>query len=308
MARGINLGNMLEAPVEGDWGPVFDPAWPPLIKAAGFSTVRLPVRFSNHASVDASALLDPTFLARVDYVLAQLKAAGLNVVIDMHHYRQLDGDGLDSGEIAVDPSVVQARAIAIWTQLGSHFASQPASVMFELYNEPHNIQDTGASAPWNALYPKLLAAVRKTNPTRAVLIGPAFWNNASALPDFTPPTDSNVIVTIHNYLPTVFTLQGQWGQPQPINTPWNGDATAFTGALDTAKAWSVAQGKPIFVGEFGSNLAAPLASRVAWTTMARTQIEARGFQWAVWNFDSDFGLYDTSAKAWNTALLKTLFP
>jgi endoglucanase len=310
MARGINMGNMLEAPLEGDWGPAFDPSWPALVKAAGFTTVRLPIRWSNHASVDASAVLDPTFLARVDFVLASLQASGLKVILDMHHYRQLDGDGLDVHEVGVDPSVVQARAISIWKQVAAHYANQPDSVIFGLYNEPHGIQDATGTAPWNKLYPKLLAQVRATNPTRVVIIGPAYWNNPSALATFTPSTDQNVITEIHDYEPYPFSSQGTYGTTYPLGTAFDAATMTlpFTAALDVALNWSKAHGFPMFVGEFGSNIAAPAASRVAYATMARTALESRSMPWTAWNFDSDFAVYDTTNKVWNTALLKALTP
>src|SRR5262245_51928059 len=49
LGRGINLGNALEAPKEGEWGVKLKAEYFKTIKDAGFATVRLPVRWSNHA-------------------------------------------------------------------------------------------------------------------------------------------------------------------------------------------------------------------------------------------------------------------
>ena len=49
MHRGINIGNALEAPNEGDWGVVIKDEYFKIIKEAGFDTVRIPIRWSNHA-------------------------------------------------------------------------------------------------------------------------------------------------------------------------------------------------------------------------------------------------------------------
>lgn len=311
LGRGINLGNMLEAPLEGDWGPAFVDGWAAIIKTAGFTTVRLPVRFSNHAAVTADATLDPTFLARVDHVITTLLAQGLYVVGDfMHHYRQLDGDAVDVHEVSVDPSVVQTRAINIWKQLSAHYASWSASLLYELKNEPHGTLDGGSfdGAPWNVLYPQLLAGLRLNDATRAVLIGPSNYNNADFLANLTPPTDPHVIITVHNYLPVAFTLQGQYGTSYPTPAAWDGDASVFTTALDQAVAFRTSTGYPVFVGEFGTDIAAPEASRVAWTTMAVASMASRGMSWSTWNFDADFAVYDTTANAWDTALLPVLIP
>lgn len=47
--RGVNMGNMLEAPNEGDWGLFVKEEYFDTIKEAGFDFVRLPVRWSTHA-------------------------------------------------------------------------------------------------------------------------------------------------------------------------------------------------------------------------------------------------------------------
>ena len=44
LQRGINLGNMLEAPNEGEWGLRVQEEYFDLVKEAGFDFVRLPIR------------------------------------------------------------------------------------------------------------------------------------------------------------------------------------------------------------------------------------------------------------------------
>src|SRR4051794_14090901 len=47
--KGINLGNGLDAPNEGEWGVTLRERHFEMAKAAGLDHVRLPVRFSGHA-------------------------------------------------------------------------------------------------------------------------------------------------------------------------------------------------------------------------------------------------------------------
>ncbi|RYY33102.1 MAG: glycoside hydrolase family 5 protein, partial [Sphingomonadales bacterium] len=47
------MGNHLEAPNEGDWGRAIVDGDFAIIKAAGFDTIRLPVRWSAHALAGA---------------------------------------------------------------------------------------------------------------------------------------------------------------------------------------------------------------------------------------------------------------
>jgi hypothetical protein len=87
LGRGVNFGNMLEAPSEGAWGLTVTDDFIDKAAAAGFKSVRLPVRWSNHASADAPFTIDAAFLSRVDGVVDKLLAKGLVVVLNMHHYR-----------------------------------------------------------------------------------------------------------------------------------------------------------------------------------------------------------------------------
>src|SRR5690349_11190137 len=49
LRRGVNLGNMLEAPNEGDWGLTVQEEYLDRITEAGFDFIRLPVRWNTHA-------------------------------------------------------------------------------------------------------------------------------------------------------------------------------------------------------------------------------------------------------------------
>lgn len=81
--RCMNLGAALEAPEEGDWGYTILRADIDRIAAAGFDTIRLPVRLDTRWD---GARLDPAFLARVDEVIGWARAAGLRTILDLHHF------------------------------------------------------------------------------------------------------------------------------------------------------------------------------------------------------------------------------
>src|SRR5262249_7035121 len=121
IGRGVNFGNMLEAPTEGAWGLRVTDDFIDKAAAAGFTSVRLPVRWSNHAGVDAPFAIDSTFLARVESIIDKLLARGLVVIVNMHHYRQLDGDPLDADEHPVAGAAVDVRFVMLWEQLATHF-------------------------------------------------------------------------------------------------------------------------------------------------------------------------------------------
>ncbi len=125
--KGINLGNRLEAPNEGDWGGVVQAEDFPFIARRGFDHVRIPIRFSGHALTASPYTIDATFFSRVDTVLNQAAAANLAVVVDMHAY----------DELAADVTANRDRFVALWTQIAARYQSRPDTVAFELLNEPN---------------------------------------------------------------------------------------------------------------------------------------------------------------------------
>jgi endoglucanase len=306
LGRGVNLGNMLDAPVEGLWGVKLEPEY--IDKAAGaFTTVRLPVRWSNHAARSADATLDPAFAERVDRAVDALLAKGVYVILDMHHYSQISGDPVHPQEAPVDPAVLEERLVNLWRQVALRYRDRSPKLLFELLNEPHGRMNGEA---WNTLAPRVLAAVRASNPSRAVLIGPGEWNSIGELPKLRLPRDRNLIVSIHNYDPFNFTHQGveYLPHPFPAGTPCC-DATQqkmVTDALDAAVKWSRDKGYPLHLGEFGAYEAADMRSRETYTRLVRDEAERRGIGWTYWEFAASFGVYSPKTGQWVEPLRRAL--
>ena len=300
------MGNMLEAPQEGDWGVRLEPAY--IDKVAGvFRTVRVPVRWSNHAAATADAKIDEAFATRVDQVIDALLGKGLNVIVDLHHYSQISGDPVDPKEVAVDPSVVDVRLVNLWRQIAARYQDRSPKLLFELLSEPH---DRLNGEPWNLLAARALAAVRATNPTRAVLIGPGEWDHPRELYRLRLPPDANLIVAIHIYDPFSFTHQGvdHLAVRFPTGTKCCDAAQrkTVTDALDVAVGWSREKGYPLHLGEFGAYEAADLASRETYTRMVRDEAERRGIGWAYWEFASSFGVFSPKTGSWVEPIRRAL--
>lgn len=302
LGRGVNLGNMLEAPPNAGWGIPVNHAWLPTIREAGFDSIRLPVRWSAYAEDGPDAKLQPAILAQVDAILSAANKADLRVVLNVHHFEELDKD----------PATHGPRLVAIWKQLARHYQGRGEWLYFELNNEPH---DQLTAELWNELLPKVLAAVRAHHPTRPVIIGPADWNNLSALPTLKLPADRHLIATFHYYNPFEFTHQGATWTTAKVrdirDRAWSGSADELAALRkDFAKVadWAKQTGRPIYLGEFGAFQNAPLDSRARWTAAVRTEAERAGFAWAYWEFGAGFGVYDRKSSSWRESLLKALIP
>jgi endoglucanase len=269
------------------------------VVAAGFDTVRLPVRWSAHAQPEPPFAIDPSFLARVDRTVETALARGLNLVLNVHHYH----------ELCASPDRHSDRFIALWRHIATRYADRPARLCFELLNEP---RDAMRPEQWNALLGPTLAAVRESNPHRPVLIGPARMNDLDALPALLLPDDDHLLATIHYYRPFPFTHQGApWvaGADAWLGRTWAGDPAereAVTRDLASVADWAKSRGRPLFIGEFGAYDRADLASRVRWTRRVRSEAERLGMGWAYWEFGTDFGVFEPELHRWREPLRRAL--
>ena len=287
--RCINLGGALEASNEGDWGYRIRVEDFALIKATGFDTVRIPVKWSAHARTDTPYTIDGLFLARVDTVVNQALARDLNVIIDVHHY----------DELATDPAGHLPRLYAIWDQLFLHFAGAPDSVMFEFLNEPNGEMTNRKVDEMNRV---LLTRARSLHPDRWIIVGGSGWGHFEGLSKSRPPYDRRVMTTFHFYAPFEFTHQGAtWlDMDLPTGMDWGSaeDRAEITKTFDAVVDWRDRTGMPVFLGEFGVYTAAPADARARWTSFVRASAEARDIGWCHWDWATAFRVYDLETESW----------
>ena len=298
LGRGINFGNALDAAHDGDAGFRLRARHFAEVREAGFDTVRLPVRWSAHAGESPPYAISPALFEQVDWAISEALGRDLNVVLDVHHYHELNEA----------PRAERHRFLAIWTQIAARYAGWPDRLSFELLNEP---RATMTAEAWNELIPVALAAVRERNPGRMVIVGTARMNDIDALPELALPADDRLVVTVHYYAPFEFTHQGAWWRPgadQWLGTSWGEDADqqAAGDDLAAAAAWAHDRGCPLFIGEFGSYERADMASRQRWTRFVRQEAERLGLSWCYWDFGTDFGAFDPHHNAWREPLRDAL--
>ena len=292
------MANHLEAtPTEGAWGRAISDTDFADIAAKGFETVRLPVRWSAHASATAPYTIDPAWMSRVEEVVGQARAAGLRVILNDHHYDQL----------FITPNTETARFTAIWKQVAARFASADDKVWFELLNEPHNqIDDSNL----RSILEPALAEVRATNPTRPVVVGGQNWSGINSLATLPLPTDPYLVATFHFYDPFNFTHQGApWvSNPPPVGATYGSaqDQQELAGAVQKAQVFMARTNRPVFMGEYGAYDPIPMDQRVAYYSAVSKAFGDAGIDGCVWGYTNSFSFRDQNTGDWNEQLLDAI--
>jgi endoglucanase len=298
MNRGVNIIGY--DPLWKDFGQArFKERHFRMLREGGFQTVRINLQAFRH--MDGANRLGGTWFRTLDWAVNGALANGLQVILDEHDFTVC-------GENA---AACRPKLMSFWEQVAEHYRDAPNSVAFEILNEP-NGQVTAEM--WNAWLKEALAIIRKTNPTRNVIIGPAFWNNIHYLDKMELPAgDRHIIATVHYYLPMEFTHQGApWNKKTAglSGIPWGTDEEKRKLEADFAgvQRWSKAESRPMLLGEFGAYDKAEMESRVRYTSFVVRTAEALGWAWTYWQFDSDFLLWDMGRDDWVRPIWKALVP
>ncbi|HEV2436990.1 MAG TPA: glycoside hydrolase family 5 protein [Verrucomicrobiae bacterium] len=272
-----------------------------VIRTGGFDTLRVNLFPFSHMGAGPEYQLSDSWWGTMDWVVANALAVHLNVIVDFHEFEATGKDAEGN----------KNRFLAFWQQVAPHFQHAPPGVVFEILNEPN-----GKMTPeiWNQYLAEALAIIRQSNPTRMVIIGPAFWNSIDHLDELKlPDKDRHIIVTVHYYKPMDFTHQGApWVMPQyKVGLVWKGTAEErdiIKSDFQKVQDWAKLHDRPILLGEFGAYEDGDMASRARYTAYVARTAEQFGWSWAYWQFDKDFIVYDIPKNQWVEPIYHALIP
>jgi len=204
MGRGINLGNTLEPPRESAWnnGPAQESYFDAYLEA-GFSNIRIPVRWDQHTDNTAPFAIDESWMNRVEQVVDWGLSRGFYITLNGHHEDWLKNN--------YSNPTLRARYDSIWVQVAERFKDKSDKLLMEIINEPKGMTRTQV----DDLNERILGIIRVTNPTRLVIYGGNEWANSNELLNAAIPDDDYVIGYYHAYDPWRFSGQGigTWGTP-----------------------------------------------------------------------------------------------
>lgn len=301
-----------------------------LMHQLGFKTVRLPVSFDHWTSLKPPyRIVKTNYFAAIDSILQWAKLYDMNVIIDDHN-----GSLDDSAKVMQE----LPRLKAIWKQVATRYKNtNPDKVLFEIYNEPHNI----TNAQWTQCALQLIKTIRRIAPHHTLIVGGVDWNSISGLQKLGKLPDDNIIYTFHFYDPFLFTHQGAtwpgvkatsnihipfpynakampplnpksigtYGESNYENYQEQGTATGLKKELEVAKAFSEKYHVPIFCGEWGSyKKYSDPASRCRYTATIKGLLNELHIPFAYWEWNQSFSFFngepslqnipDCMKKAW----------
>lgn len=279
LALGWNLGNHFDSHsggVSGEtlWGnPKATQATFNKVKAAGFTTVRIPVTWLGQFGDAPEYRIKDEWMNRVAEVVGYAENAGLNVIINMHH------DGADSKywlnilSASRSPelhSEIMNQITVMWTQIAEKFKDKGDFLIFESFNE---IQDGGwgwgsnrtdggrqyqCMNEWNQAFVDAVRATGGNNSERILGI-PAYCTNVDiAIESFVMPKDTakdKLLLAVHCYDPYHYTIaatKSEWGHTADPALKVEGDnETDLKKVFEKLYVNYVTKGIPVYMGEFG---------------------------------------------------------
>ena len=282
MSRGLNLGNVLSAPVEGNWSGAATEQYFIDVANAGFKNVRIPMDFfgsrttgstsSFSSSANTSTTVDraqfqvnASYLNRLEQVITWGLNQGLVIVLDFHgatlkseFIYTFDADELDythpsSAKRAAD----LAKFYSIWEQIADRFKNYSDDLVFEVINEPYfHISET----EMNEINSEVISIVRASggnNTTRKIIITGGTKNSYEAITTIGSQiinNDDYLIATYHYYRPFQFTKSSDYR----FNTnSWgsNADKNTVDNEFDIVLNWANQFSPPVavYLGEFSAD-------------------------------------------------------
>ena len=277
---GWNLGNHFDTSSGEDnkpnqWG-YWDQAKPTQVlynnlKKAGASTVRICVTWGNYQDTDTWTIKSD-YMAEVKQNVDWAEAAGLNVILNLHH----DEYWLKIKEAASNSTVndrIKPRIEKTWRQIAETFKTKGDFLFFESFNEVQdggwgwgdNLRDGGKQYKtlneWNQLVVNTIRDTGGNNATRWIGIPGYASSPKFALDDsFVLPNDpaNRVMVSVHFYDPDKFTLTpetngaSEWGHTAAAGkyiTGTNEEHVVET--FQRLQERYIAHNIPVYIGEYG---------------------------------------------------------
>ena len=266
------------------------------IKAHGFDHVRLPVNLNS--STDLKGNINEKHLERLDKVVKTILRSGMRVVIDLHGFKDFNGNF----------RATRPEFLYVWEQLANRYAHLPLSAAFQLINEPRFQDYSGGVKNPDIITRSEIMSVQeeaidiirpvKGNEERYIAISTQInMSNDAEMNSITQKMydTPNLILDIHYYGPMSFTHSGNdWSSnPYPSGaTSWSDESNKNT----MAKLAQFEKDHPnfiVWIGEWGA-FNPDYNEKMKYYQSITSYAKEYGVAWAIWDFASGWGPYSFS--------------
>jgi endoglucanase len=276
---GWNLGNHFDSSTDQDGkiGSYWDNAKPTQtlytnLKKAGVSTVRICVTWGNYQNTETWEI-KADYMAEVKQNVEWAEAAGLNVILNLHHDEYWLKIKDAAGNNLINDGI-KARIQATWKQIADTFKDKGDFLFFESFNEVQdgnwgwgdNLKDGGKQYKtlneWNQLVVNTIRATGGKNATRWIGV-PGYASSPTFVLDnnYVLPTDpaNHIMVSVHFYDPNTFTLtpdnndgKSEWGHTAAKGKYQEGsNEEHVVETFQKLQEKFIAKNIPVYIGEYG---------------------------------------------------------
>ncbi len=329
MAIGWNLGNTLDATggnglnSERSWGqPYTTKTMLTGLRKAGFKTIRIPVSWANHTS-GSDYKIDSVWMNRVKTIVDWALEEGFCVILNDHHDNYAVSK-LNKGYALSKESDIQDKSKAflssIWKQIATTFADYDNRLVFELLNEPRDIDGEIGGNEWWTNDKELLNVITsyeqvclnqirsvKGNENRFVMAtGYAASSDTSIISLYTMPEDSandRLILSVHAYSPYSFAMEDP-GE-KTFTSSHKNQLNSFFAWLNTNY---IKKGIGVVIGETGATNKNNLSDRIEWAKAFFGGAYQYGIPAVLWDngvwevigskYNEHYGFYNRDSQTW----------
>lgn len=308
--KGVNFTNWMEfLPAEAVNESLFTKKDFENVKKLGCDVVRIPIHFEQFCKEENNYIIPDKILGILDGIISISNELGLYVIFDFHN---------NTASGSFTPVDVEKILNPVWTQLATRYKDSSDYVVYELMNEPHDIE----IPVWNEIIKRLVSLVRSIDKKHYIIAGGADWNSFKAMKTLPLFKEDKIIYNFHFYDPHTFTHQGAgWCHMErivnipfpyskermpdlPINPtedekdrfnryPKEGTIKEIESFFNQYVDFSLERNSPIFCGEFGCyNKVANRKDRLCWYETVTSLLEEKGISRTSWDYYGGFGLFN----------------
>lgn len=295
MTCGWNLGNTLDAHETGskaNKGLSTETSWGMLattkkmidtVANKGFKTIRIPISWHNHITNSTDYTIDPEWMNRVKTIVDWSLDNDMFVIINIHHDNLKSTEMSNTYGFSVNNNKSENDAskkyiTKIWEQIAGTFKNYDHRLVFELLNEPRNM-DLGNPFNPSSTEEKESNAVIKTyeqaaldvvrasggnNPTRFVMV-PYYAASPWKSSGWALPKDSatdKLLISTHAYDPYQFAMYD--GSTNNTDFKESVEGKDLKYLFDHLNTTWVSKGHGVVMGEGSCTDKNNLSDRLAW--------------------------------------------